>query len=407
MALFRILPRRVILLIVLALVGAIVAVACGDDDDEATPGTATPAGETPAGAVLDPIEVGVAAPFSGPIAYYGEFLVDAVLDLVREDFGTTITYDDGSTAELNFTKIDEMCSPTEGVNAVNRVLDKVVVMLGPTCSLATIAVAPILGDNEIPSISPSYNPLITSSGNEWIFVTVANSEQMGTALAQWIIDQGVTHLALATDTSSYGEEAAIGLLAALEVTDIETTDEIKFDLGSVDFSGQVLRILDSDADGIFIASYEVEAGLFTKQLAQLGNELPIFLTDGLCILSPYYETAGDAKDGVSCAAIQVHTDPDPEVQSFIDRFNEAEGFENFTDINSFYNAYVVLLDALKRAGPNPTGEQIRDALRETDVDTIFGRVRFDENGVLRDPRIVIGQWQDGILEYIADVSPNQ
>ncbi len=53
-----------------------------------------------------------------------------------------------------------------------------------------------------------------------------------------------------------------------------------------------------------------------------------------------------------------------------------------------YAALFVVADAIERAGVADDPEAIRDALRETEMDTIFGPILFDETGQNAHPMLV-------------------
>jgi branched-chain amino acid transport system substrate-binding protein len=108
------------------------------------------------------------------------------------------------------------------------------------------------------------------------------------------------------------------------------------------------------------------------------------------------EIAGEASDGF-CYTAQFHPDAytHPEAVEFSENFRAAYGLEPETFSVTGYDAYLLLLDAIERAG-SVDGEAITQALKETaGVVVARGPINFDEEGnaVLGCPVICI---EDGI-----------
>ena len=118
---------------------ALVAGACGDDDDDTgAPAETTEEGEEPSG---EPITIGVVTSLNGPFTPWGLQVRDGMqlaVDEINADGGV-----DGRPLELEVA--DDQMSPEEGVRGVERLVEEGAVAIGGVISsdvgLATARVA--------------------------------------------------------------------------------------------------------------------------------------------------------------------------------------------------------------------------------------------------------------------------
>ena len=120
------------------------------------------------GAMADNIRIGVASPFTGDLAAYGDNIKAGVNLKLKEinDAGGI----NGQKIELVWG--DDLCAPKDaGTVASKFAADKsIVAVIGHLCSSATLAAMPIYVRAGLPTISPtSTNPTIGDVGKGWFF----------------------------------------------------------------------------------------------------------------------------------------------------------------------------------------------------------------------------------------------
>jgi branched-chain amino acid transport system substrate-binding protein len=348
--------------------------------------TAAPTSATSEPSVTgEPIRIGVIEPFSGFAAAYGKYAMDSI-NLALKDHGDTVN---GRKIEL--IQGDEQCDPTAAVNAVNAVIGKVVATIGPECSGSALAAEPILAEAKIPHLLPGFMPALTEQGDEWAFrISTSDAAQMQ-VLAAYIKELGFTKLALANDTTPFasGEaQAFVDAWKALDMPDIVVN--VTFEFSATDFSGQIQRVRQSDVEAIVITAYEDPSGLFLKQARQLGLEHQVF--GGLDFGDDIFTAAaGESAEG--SIFVCNFLDVDPNAKPYADRFIAEYGYSMGEEIQGYFGM-TVLLDALSRAGPDFTQEQLRDAIRSTDLDTPLGHASYDDKGELREQIVYIGEYKN-------------
>ncbi len=93
---------------------------------------------------VDPIKVGVIAPFSGPFADYGESVRAGILAA-------------GTSSDIQFIFEDEKCEAKDTVTAFQKLtsIDRVHFILGPGCGSPQEAIVPLLLDTKTVVVVPS------------------------------------------------------------------------------------------------------------------------------------------------------------------------------------------------------------------------------------------------------------
>jgi len=175
-----------------------------------------------------------------------------------------------------------------------------------------------------------------------------------------------------------------------------------FQTGDRDFTAQLTQIKNLNPDVIFAPNEYAEEAAILQQAKQLGITAP-FLAGDSADVPELLEIAGENAEGFAYTA-QFHPDgyTHPEAVKFIEGFREAYGIEPETFSVTGYDAYMILMDAIERAGSTDP-DAIREALEATEFVGARGLTVFDEEGnaILGVPVIQI---KDGkkTFRYIAE-----
>lgn len=128
----------------------------------------------------DSIKIAMVIPATGPLTQYGDMVKKALPLLLRQ-----INAAGGINGKIETTVVDDACEPKQGPVAANRVVnDKIRYVIGPVCSGAAIAAAPIYSNEGVVVITPSAtSPALTEGKNfHFIFRTVAAMTSKGQRL---------------------------------------------------------------------------------------------------------------------------------------------------------------------------------------------------------------------------------
>jgi len=145
-----------------------------------------------------------------------------------------------------------------------------------------------------------------------------------------------------------------------------------YPLGEKDFSAYLTSIKDADPDVVLASGYYAEAAGIVKQAYEMGLRSQILGEEGYD--SPkFIELAGaEAAEGTIIVTNLDRDDPRPVVQEFISEYRKRYGMEPDMVGASNYDAFMIIADAIRRAGTTDP-EQVRDAIAATsDFDGVTG-----------------------------------
>jgi len=134
------------------------------------------------------IKIAMVIPATGPLTQYG--------DMVQEGVNTAVELANAAGGikgqKIELTVVDDACEPKQGPIAANRVVNAgISYAVGPVCSGAAIAAAPIYDNEGVVLITPSAtSPALTDGKNyHSIFRTIGRDDQQGPVAAQWILQK--------------------------------------------------------------------------------------------------------------------------------------------------------------------------------------------------------------------------
>ena len=223
-------------------------------------------------AMADTIKIGLAAPFTGDAAAYGDNIKAGVMLKLEEINGA---------GGINGKKIeivdgDDLCAPKEaGTVGSKFASDKsIVAVIGHVCSSATLAALPIYRKAGLVSISAtSTNPTIGKVGKGWFFRNCYLDTYQGEFLAAYVSKiLGLKKVAVFYENNDYGIGLKDAFAAAAKKEGLEVVGAEGYMKGTTDFKPQITKLKSGSPDGIFISGYYQEAGLIAGQSRQAGFE---------------------------------------------------------------------------------------------------------------------------------------
>lgn len=293
---------------------------------------------------------------------------------------------------------DDRLKAEEAVAIANRLIerDKVVGVVSGSYSGPTRVVAPIFQKAGMPMVAGyavhpdvTWNPN-TKTPNDFIFRNGFLGEVEGAAAAEFAVkDLKAERMSIISMDNDFGRSISAGFAERAEKlgATILTKQMYKFP-GEKDFRPYLTTIKEGNPDVIFAAGYYNEAASIVRQAKELGIKSQILGEEGFD--SPkFLEIAGDAAEGVIIATNLNRDDPRPVVQNFLKNYRSVYGHDADMVGASSYDAFMILVDAVKKAGTDP--KAIQKALLETkDYDGLTGKIsRFAQGEVVKPVQIQI------------------
>ena len=302
---------------------------------------------------------------------------------------------------------DDQGKPEEAATAIKKLInqDKVIAILGEVASSRSLAGAPICQTAKIPMITPaSTNPKVTEVGDfifRVCFIDPFQGEVMATFSRKTM---NLKRAALLTDVKN---DYSVTLAEYFHKTFTELGGEIvaeeSYSEGDTDFKAQLTSIKSKKPETIFIPGYYTAVGLIARQARELGMKIPLIGGDGWD--SPrLLEIAGEALENCYFSNHYSTDDPNPLIQDFVREYKIKYGEVPDAMAVLGYDAAMVLVEAIRRAGVLDT-RKIRDEIAATrDFQGVSGKITIDSNRNAEKSAVVI-KITEGKLVYTETVSP--
>ncbi len=352
----------------------------------------------------DVVRIGVYLPLTGGNAYGGQLELEG-LQMANKEVGTVL----GKKVELFV--VDNKTDKVESANAVKRLIDKdkVVAIVGTYGSSLAMAGGEVAEKAGVPQIGTSCtNPLVTQ-GKKYIFRVCFIDPFQGAGAATYAFKTlGLKKAAILVDVANdYSVGLASFFTKSYTKLGGEVVSNLNYQSGDQDFTAQLTQIISKKPDVLFIPSYFAEGAIIMKQVKELGGNFKVM--------------GGDAMDNpkiteIGGAAVEgfVHTtfpydpsmkDMSPIAKQFTDNWKKLHP-DKEPNVNAAlgYDAYMITLDAIKRAG-KAEPEAITKALAETKgFAGVTGATTINATHDAEKP-VGLVQIKDGKKTYVGEITP--
>ena len=357
----RILSKKWVVLFALLAILALVATACGDDEEE------------------DSFRIGVMESATGAGDTYGTVAVQAkqmAVDEINAAGGIN-----GRTLEIIVE--DSKCNAQDSITAYKKLtdVDGVKIILGTTCSGAMLGAAPLAGDDGVVLFSGlATNPDIAQAG-DYIFRTSMSDAQLGIDTGNVIWADGARTLATITEATDYAEGVRRTSVAQFEKRGGQVVGEERYSSDVTDFRTQLTKLLSQNPDALHIASQsEFAGGTIVKQVRELGYKGPLY-SEVVPVGATALGVAGDAATGLK--AITADLDPaNAKAREVLANFRARYEYVTLPwYLGSAYDDVYITAECLKKTNDDQDADGFRDCLYEiTWSGSIGDSYSFDENG---------------------------
>lgn len=326
----------------------------------------------------DEIVIGAIGPLSGAASTYGESVKNGAqifLDKINANGGI-----DGKQVVLKFE--DDEADPTKAISAYDKLVnqDGVKFLLGPVTSGAANAVGPNATADGIPMITPSGTETnLTTTGGEYVYRTCYIDATQGEVIAKYSSENlgAKTMAVLYNKDSDYSTGIAEAAKAQFEANGGKVVEYVSYNEGDKDFSAQLTNIKSSNPDVLVLPDYYSVVPVIADQARKIGITSQLIGGDGWD--SPeLVKIGGDAVEGGLFVNHYSPDDSDAEVQEFVSAYKEKYGQTPDAFAALSYSTLQLFAEAITKAG-STDGEAVIEALKNIDVNTISGNIKFDEN----------------------------
>jgi branched-chain amino acid transport system substrate-binding protein len=311
------------------------------------------------GAMAENIRIGVASPYTGDLAAYGDNIKSGVSLKLKEI---------NNAGGINGRKVeliwgDDLCAPKEaGTVGSKFASDKsIVAVIGHLCSSATLAAMPIYVRAGLPAISPtSTNVTIPDVGKGWFFRNCYTDAYQSEFLAKYVKTiLGLRKIAVFYENNDYAIGLKDAFLSAAKSIGVEVVGVEAYMAKTTDFTPQLTKILTAKPESIFLCGYHPEGALIASQGRKLGFNGPLFGGDGIDNVD-YIKIGGKAANNTYCSVPFMAEASGPAGKEFAEKFKaSAKRDVDWMSANA-YDCLGILAEVIGKVGADR--QKIRDGL---------------------------------------------
>lgn len=362
---------------------------------------AAPAAAKPASG--EPILFGVAAPYTGSGAEFGDMIWKGTVLAQKQ-----INAKGGINGRpLELEKGDDQGKNDQAVIVANNFVknNKMVLVVGHFNSTCSLAAKPIYNQSKIVQFSPGSTNVAVCEGGPYTFRNLYRDDYQGEFLADFAKnDLGAKKAAVFYDNDDYGIGLKNAFLRKAKEIGLEVVGEEAYVREQTfDYSTGLDKFAARQPDVIFVSGLYNEAAAIVKLARGKGIKVPFMGGDG--VDSPgFLKIAGGAAEGTFVVSPFVFTDDNEKAQDMADAFEAEFGQMPDTWAALSYDAVMMAADIVKAAGTDR--EKIREHFAtittpEKGHKGVTGNTYFDKNGDCLKPAYV-KVVRDG--EYVPYVS---
>jgi branched-chain amino acid transport system substrate-binding protein len=304
---------------------------------------------------------------------------------------TAIVLDDYSTTTGDY-------DPAQAAQGARQLAGDpgVVAVVGPKTSASAKAIAAILNQADLATIGPSgtltdltdpklakiYRP----SSRITYFRTLTTDSYQAPGMANFLAEQvKVMSAFVLDDGTAFGIGVANAFRKQAALKGIHVLGSDRINPREADYRAVLTKVKSLGAQALYYTGNENAGVNLAKQSYEIIPDAIKAGTDSLfggAFLKP---TGFPAANGWYVTVAAPHVLNDPAVSAWVARFVTRFGVQPFDYSLTAYNAALVVLDAIGRvaeSGKPIDRHSVRDAIQATNLTTLQGPIKFDDNGDL-------------------------
>ena len=351
----------------------------------------------------DMVKVGIVLPLTGPQAKFGEIEKNS-FELALNEINVASGI---NGKKLKLVMEDDTGRPEVGRMVVEKLItkDKVVMIGGGFSSSVSYAVANVCQQNKMPFlVNTGSADKITTSGWDYIYrlnPPVSHyADAVSTLLAEKIKPKTV---AILYENSLFGTKGSKSFEKICKEAGYKIVLKEGYEHGEIDYKPLLIQTKQLNPDIVYMVSYIMEGSLLMKQAKELKLTPKMFIggAGGFTLLE-FAKNAGVASEKTISTTLWHQIFPFPGAmdyyKKYVTKYNKPTEYHGA----EAYSACYVIADVLKRA-KSFKNTDIKQALSETDMMTVFGPVKFTTWGKMNNQNkatTYVVQWINGKLELV-------
>ncbi|MDH6127134.1 branched-chain amino acid transport system substrate-binding protein [Kitasatospora sp. GP82] len=387
----------------IAVVGALTVSACGSRDSKKGGSDGSGAGTT--------VVIGVDAPLTGDLSAIGIGIKNSVDLAVR----TANATNEVPGVKFEIKALDDTAKPAPGQqNATQLVADKNVLgVVGPLNSSVAQSMQQIFNDANLVEISPANTGVALTQGEKWAsgtkvrpfktyFRTATTDAVQGPFAAQYLYnDAKKTKVFLIDDQKTYGAGLASTFKGEFTKLGGTVIGEEHINPDDRDFSAIATKVKNSGAEAIYYGGEYPAAGPLSLQVKDAGANIPVMGGDGM--QSADFIKLNPKSQGDLATAVGLSVEKLPSAAKFIADYAAAGYKDPYETYGGYsYDSAWAIIQGIKAVAaanngklPGDARAKVVDAVQKVGFAGVSGTVSFDEFGDTTNKQLTVYKVQDG------------
>lgn len=340
------------------------------------------------------ILIGAPMSFTGQHATNGKHSrkgYQLAVSLINENGGIEVN---GKKFDLKVKYYDDESNPKLAAKFAKRLIskDNVQFMLGPYSTATTDAVADVTEKYRMPMVQANGASLsLFEKDRIYMFAVLSSADQYLTEALNLIAEQTTAgggdtsslKVAIAVENDPFSGDLRQGVVNAADKFDMKVVIDEFLPRDFKDMTFILDKVKEQKPDILVVSGHEGGAELAIRQIKEQQVDVPM-LAITHCEGADVHGMYGVYADYTVCATQWSSDMPfngkwfgTP--HNYKKRFEAEYGYEPPYQAAESSAAVLVLADAIQRAG-SLDRQKVRAALSQTDMETFFGWIRFDETG---------------------------
>jgi len=363
----------------------------------------------------DTITLGSAVSLTGKYSTNGEHTqrgYDLAVAKINEAGGVKVG---DKTYKLEVKYYDDESTPARGAELAERLVkqDGIELILGPYGSGLTKAVAPVTEELQVPMVEANgASRSLFTNGWKYIFATLSTSEQYLASAIDLAAENAEAlgkkpdeiKVAVVVENDPFSADVRAGVVEDMEKYGMKLVIDDQFPRDLNDMSATLTKVKALKPDVLIVSGHSKGAATAVRQISEQKVSVPV-LAMTHCDSADIIGNFGAASEYTLCAtqwapSLAYKDDLFGSASDYAKTFEDTYGYAPPYQAAESSAAVQVFADAIERAGTLDK-QAVRDALAETDMETFYGRIKFDETGKNIAKPMALYQVLDGQFKIVA------
>jgi ABC-type branched-subunit amino acid transport system substrate-binding protein len=314
------------------------------------------------GPVAAQIVIGQTTGFSGPIAAGAKENTDGArlyFDHVNRRGGVN-----GQRIEL--VSLDDKFQPKLAVENARKLINdhRVLALFLNRGTPHTEAIRPLLGEYKIALVGPSSGAMsLHFPVSPWIFNVRAPYQLEAVRAVKHLTSIGMNRIAVASVDDAFGADCVIGARKGFDEAGIEPVSMLRFDRDKPDFSAIAQASVKTNAQAVLFIGSSGAVADGTRALRAQGSQAQIVTLSNNASRGFVQQMGPNARGTIVAQVFPRERSLSAPIVKEAHDLAVAKGMKEVTPaMLEGYAAAKVLVEGLRKAGPHPTRQGLRDAL---------------------------------------------